>query len=184
MNSDQKLAYILNFKDFKGFKKVLNIKFRYKIGRVIGEGSFGQVRIALHRQANLKCAIKIIRKDKIEAHQILKDLIRGELQVLEELSHPNIMRIYEILDDEKFYFIVSEFIRYGELYDYIVQRSESALGPMSEQEVISVAKQLFYALNYMHVQGIAHRDIKPENILIDSIDGNKIQIKLTDFGFA
>lgn len=44
----------------------------------------------------------------------------GELQVLEDTSHPNIMRIYEILDDEKFYYIVSEFIRYGELYDYIV----------------------------------------------------------------
>ena len=41
MNSDEKLKYILNFKDFKGFKKVINIKFRYKIGRVIGEGSFG-----------------------------------------------------------------------------------------------------------------------------------------------
>lgn len=50
------------------------------------------------------------------------------------------MRIYEILDDEKFYFIVSEFIRYGELYDYIVQRSESSLGPMTENEVKSVAK--------------------------------------------
>ena len=94
------------------------------------------------------------------------------------------MRIYEILDDEKFYYIVSEFIRYGELYDYIVQRSESALGPMTENEVKSVAKQLFYALNYMHERNIAHRDIKPENILIDSIDGNTLQIKLTDFGFA
>lgn len=51
---------------------------------------------------------------------MLKDLIRGELQILEDTSHPNIMRIYEILDDDKFYFIVSEFIRYGELYDYIV----------------------------------------------------------------
>ena len=49
MNSDEKFYHILNFKDFKGFKKVLNIKMRYKIGRVIGEGSFGQVRIALHR---------------------------------------------------------------------------------------------------------------------------------------
>lgn len=94
------------------------------------------------------------------------------------------MRIYEILDDEKFYFIVSEFIKYGELYDYIVQRSESTLGPMTENEVKQVAKQLFYALNYMHSQNIAHRDIKPENILIDSIDGNNLQIKLTDFGFA
>lgn len=79
MTSDDKFFHILNFKDFKGFKKVLNIKFRYKIGRVIGQGSFGQVRIAIHRLANLKCAIKIIRKDKIEQHQVLKDLIRGEL---------------------------------------------------------------------------------------------------------
>ena len=49
MTSDERFCHILNFKDFKGFKKVLNIKLRYKIGRVIGEGSFGQVRIALHR---------------------------------------------------------------------------------------------------------------------------------------
>ena len=46
----------------------------------------------------------------------------NELQILEDTSHPNIMRVYELLHDEKFYFVVSEFIRYGELYDYIVQK--------------------------------------------------------------
>ena len=66
--AEQRHAHVLNFKDFKGFKKVANVKERYKIGRVLGEGSFGQVRIALHRQANVKCAIKIIRKDKIAEH--------------------------------------------------------------------------------------------------------------------
>ena len=59
---------MLSFKDFKGLKYVENIKERYKIGRVLGEGSFGQVRIALHRLAGVKCAIKIIRKDKINEH--------------------------------------------------------------------------------------------------------------------
>ena len=61
----------MNFKDFRGFKAVTNIKDRYKIGKVIGEGSFGQVRIGLHRQAHIKCAIKIIKKDKVGEHEIL-----------------------------------------------------------------------------------------------------------------
>ena len=66
-----KYRKLLSFKEFRGFKSIDNIKERYKIGRVIGEGSFGQVRIALHRQANVKSAIKIIRKDKIAEHEIL-----------------------------------------------------------------------------------------------------------------
>ena len=125
LNANQRYGSILSFKDFKGFKQVKNIKDRYKIGRVLGEGSFGQVRIALHRQAEVKCAIKIIRKDKIDEHDILQELMKNELTVLEETSHPSIMRIYELLEDDKFFFIVSEFIRYGELYDFIVDRTNS-----------------------------------------------------------
>lgn len=97
MTSDQKANYVLSFKDFKGLKYVENIKDRYKIGRVLGEGSFGQVRIALHRQAEIKCAIKIIRKEQVNSHKILQDLMRNELKILEDTSHPNIMRIYELL---------------------------------------------------------------------------------------
>jgi len=59
---------------------------------------------------------------------------------LEDTSHPNIMRIYELLEDDKFYFIVSEFIKFGELYDYVVKRSDSNLGPMTENEVKIVAR--------------------------------------------
>jgi serine/threonine protein kinase len=125
----------MNFKDFKGFKKVQNIKDRYKIGRILGEGSFGQVRIAMHRQANIKCAIKIIKKEKINEHKILKALMQNELLVLEETSHPNIMRIYELLHDDKFYFIISEFVRCGELYDFVVQR-----GNLTEYEVRKIVR--------------------------------------------
>jgi serine/threonine protein kinase len=73
--AEKKHNCIMNFKDFRGFKKIDNIKSRYKIGRVLGQGSFGEVRIALHRQAEVKCAIKIIAKDKIDAHEQLKDLM-------------------------------------------------------------------------------------------------------------
>ena len=79
MSKDERIHHILNFKDFRGIKKANNIKDRYKIGRVLGEGSFGQVRIAMHRQANYKCAIKVIRKDKFENRKILESLMRNEL---------------------------------------------------------------------------------------------------------
>lgn len=109
--------------------------------------------------------------------------MKDELKVLEEVSHPNIMRIYELLHDDHLYFIVSEFLRYGEMYDYIVQRSKHAdVGAITESEVRHIAFQLFYALNYMHERKIMHRDIKPENILIDS--PQNLTIKLADFGFA
>ena len=120
MSAEFKFSLVQSFKTFRGLKKIENIKDRYKIGQVLGEGSFGQVRIAIHRQANIKCAIKIIKKEKVNEHQILKDLMANELQVLEETSHPNIMRIYELLHDEKFYFVVSEYVKYGELYDFII----------------------------------------------------------------
>ena len=71
MNNKDKFSHILNFKDFKGFKQVENIRTRYKIGKVLGEGSFGTVRIAQHRQADVKVAVKIIGKEKIEAHVLL-----------------------------------------------------------------------------------------------------------------
>lgn len=66
--------------------------------------------------------------------------MKNELQILEDTSHPNIMRIYELLEDDKFYFVVSEFIRFGELYDYVIKRGQSNLGQMSEKEVKTVAK--------------------------------------------
>lgn len=87
------------------------------------------------------------------------------------------MTIYELLHDDTHYFIVSEFLQGGELYNYLVDK-----GSLSEDEVKDIVQQLYLALNYMHKNKIVHRDIKPENILIDSKED--MSIKLTDFGFA
>ena len=103
--------------------------------------------------------------------------MQNELTILENTSHPNVMRIYELLNDDKFFFVVSEYIKYGELYEFIVKR-----GGITEEEVIKIVRQIYLALNYMHKSNIVHRDIKPENILIDSIDD--LYVKLTDFGFS
>ena len=60
-----------------------------------------------------------MKKDKLKDHQVLKDLMQSELNVLGRVSHPNILGIYELLHDDKFYFIVSEYLEHGELYDFI-----------------------------------------------------------------
>ena len=64
----------------------------------------------------------------------------NELQVLEETSHPNIMRIYELLHDDKFYFVISEYVKHGELYDFIVSRANSEKGALTESEVQKIVK--------------------------------------------
>ena len=87
------------------------------------------------------------------------------------------MRIYELLQDDKHFFIVSEYVKSGELYDFVVKR-----GSLTETEVRKIIRQVYLSLNYMHKINIVHRDLKPENILMDSLDD--LSVKLTDFGFA
>jgi calcium-dependent protein kinase len=89
------------------------------------------------------------------------------------------MRIFELLEDVDRYYIVSEYIRGGELYERIVK-----LKSFTEAKVAEIVYQLILALNYMHQNGIMHRDIKAENILMESKDPEDLRLKVTDFGFA
>lgn len=181
--SKEKYVKILNFKNYKGFKWIEKFSERYQLGRILGEGTFGFVQMGLHRHADLMCAIKIIKKTDLEKDQALMEELEDELRILEEVCHPMIIQVYELLHDADNLYIVSEYMRYGQLNEYIRNRNwESHSGAMIESEVKHVAFQIFYALNYMHGKGIMHRDIKPENILIESL--KDLRIKLADFGFA
>ena len=88
------------------------------------------------------------------------------------------MRIYELLHDDKYYYIISEYVQHGDLYKYMINTENE----LTENDNKKIVKQIFLALNYMHARNIIHRDIKPENILISSIENH--EIKLADFGFA
>lgn len=92
-----------------------------------------------------------------------------------------IMRIYELLHDDKNYYVVSEYLRGGQLFETLVKKLKEG-SSMTEADVQKITKQLYLALNYMHEKGIMHRDIKPENILLES--KKDFNIKLADFGFA
>ena len=140
----------MNFKDFKGLKFIGNIKDKYKIAEVLGRGTFGEVRKCQHKQAKVKLAIKIISKNKVENNETFKALMENELQILEDISHPNIVRIFELLHDENNYYIVSELMRHGELFELANKRENSEEGGLTEDEIHTITKEIFLALNFMH----------------------------------
>lgn len=108
-----------------------------------------------------------------------QELNKNEFIVLEETVHPHITRVFELMEDNRSYYIVMELISGGNLFDKI-----HSMHHFSEDKAASIIKQLCLALNYMHGLSIMHRDLKPENILCEQSDDGEIIIKLTDFGFA
>ena len=105
-----------------------------------------------------------------------------ELDVLSKTDHPHMVRVFELLQDETSFYIVTELVRGGELYDHIIKVKR-----VSEAQAADILRQILLAVNYMHQQSIVHRDIKPENILLapeEQASPAKLNLKLTDFGFA
>ena len=150
-----------------------NISKEYILGKTIGTGSFGQVRLAIHKPTKQTRAIKIIKKKEIDMESLL-----SEISVLSKLSHPSIMQIYEIFEDSLNVYLVSEYCKGGELFEIISQK-----GSFTEKEACLIMKQLMSGICYSHQNGIVHRDLKPENIIMDdeSVD---LTIKIIDWGCA
>jgi len=121
-------------------------------------------------------AIKIVTKAKLsdEDEAALKD----EITVLKELQHPSIIRLYDVFEEKDYYYLVTEKMTGGELFDRIVQKSY-----YNEKEARDTCVILFKAIQYCHSKQVAHRDLKPENLLLQSAD-NDSNIKIADFGFA
>ncbi|TIB99286.1 Pkinase-domain-containing protein [Wallemia mellicola] len=150
---------------------VLRTIGNYTLGRTLGSGSYGIVRLSTHRLVKgARVAVKSVSK----THNQLSALVR-ELHHYRRLSHPHIAQLLEIVATEKDIHLVTELCDGGELFDYLVDK-----GRLSDTETRRVFGQLMLALHYLHSNGVVHRDLKLENILLDK-DGN---VKLGDFGFA
>merc|ERR1712085_136316 len=102
----------------------------------------------------------------------------GEIQVLNELQHPHIIRLYKVFEEKDFWYLITEKMMGGELFDRIVAKSY-----YNEKEARDVCKILFEAIGMCHDNAVAHRDLKPENLLLRSED-NDSEIKIANFGFA
>ena len=161
------------------------VETRYDIIKIIGEGGFGKVYYAKNKFSNTEVSIKTINKSKNENLLFDNLSIKNEIDVLKSLSHPNIMKIYEFYSNEESYFLVNEYIKYGELSKRIKQT-------FSELQISVIIFQILKGLSYIHSHNIIHRDIKLENIMINDIENilinGKIEqfywIKIIDFGIA
>jgi len=154
----------------------LTFSDQYKIGKALGEGAFSVVREAANRRTGESYAVKVITKSKlsIEDENALKD----EISILENLKHENIIYLVCHFNEPTFYYLVTEMMRGGELFDRIVAKTY-----YNEKEARDVCKILFEAISYCHAEGVAHRDLKPENLLLMS-KTDDLTIKIADFGFA
>jgi len=105
----------------------------YKIGKVLGEGAFGEVRLCTHRETKEKRAVKVLKKENMDETE--KAAMINEINILRGLDHPNIVKIFEYFEDEKRFYIVTEHIQGGELFDEIIAR-----GKFSERDAAVLLK--------------------------------------------
>lgn len=148
----------------------------YELGKEIGRGGFSVVIECTEKKTGEKYAIKCIKKTMVEGDDI--KLLRREIAIMKGVSHPNILKLYEVFEDEDEFFLVMELVEGKELFDKIVDK-----GQYSEADAAHIVRQIVSAVDYLHANGIAHRDLKPENLLSAGSDGNEI-IKIADFGFS
>ncbi|KAL8802726.1 MAG: hypothetical protein Q9182_003624 [Xanthomendoza sp. 2 TL-2023] len=147
----------------------------YILGKTLGEGEFGKVKLGWRRDGSVQVAVKLIRREALGGNPSRLPKIYREINILRELSHPNIVRLHEMTETEKYIGIVLEYASGGELFDYILLHRY-----LKDNAARKLFAQLISGVGYLHKKGIVHRDLKLENLLLDR---NK-NIIITDFGFA
>ena len=158
--------------DFKNFEKVIEGIFPKQLGC----GSFGRVFLVSHKETKELFALKTIEKRKIMVTYGKLDIIYDEINIHSKLLHENIIKVYNIFEDEESINIIMEYAQNGNLYQLIKKEKNG----FSEAKAFDYFIQMINAVYYLHSNNIIHRDIKPENILISK--DNKL--KLCDFGWA
>ncbi|XP_071234611.1 serine/threonine-protein kinase MARK2 isoform X3 [Salvelinus alpinus] len=145
----------------------------YRLLKTIGKGNFAKVKLARHVLTGKEVAVKIIDKTQLNSSSLQK-LFR-EVRIMKLLNHPNIVKLFEVIETEKTLYLVMEYASGGEVFDYLV-----AHGRMKEKEARAKFRQIVSAVQYCHQKCIVHRDLKAENLLLDS----DMNIKIADFGFS
>uniref|UniRef100_A0A3Q2Y6U5 non-specific serine/threonine protein kinase n=1 Tax=Hippocampus comes TaxID=109280 RepID=A0A3Q2Y6U5_HIPCM len=125
----------------------------YRLLKTIGKGNFAKVKLARHVLTGKEVAVKIIDKTQLNSSSLQK-LFR-EVRIMKMLNHPNIVKLFEVIETEKTLYLVMEYASGGEVFDYLV-----AHGRMKEKEARAKFRQIVSAVQYCHQKCIVHRDLK------------------------
>lgn len=180
-----RMYYFLENEEREEWVKALRVAAGYRAvsdyydvsKKVLGKGKFGIVKLATHKKTGKEVAIKMVSKTQMTPEDL--ELQRNEIEILKVCQHPSIIRLLDIFENETDIYLVMEYMKGGDLFDYLQRRDFT----IKESLACNFAHQIATAIFYLHSYGVAHRDLKPENIIV-SDDSETPEIKITDFGLS
>ncbi|XP_004208678.2 SNF-related serine/threonine-protein kinase [Hydra vulgaris] len=153
-----------------------NIAGLYDMERSLGSGHFAVVKLARHVFTGEKVAVKVIDKSKLDG--VAKSHLYQEVRCMKLVQHPNIVRLYEVIDTQTKLYLILEYGDGGDMYDHIMRYEGQGI---SEAKACHYFRQILSAIDYCHKLHVVHRDLKPENVIFFK---SQDIAKLTDFGFS
>ena len=182
--SKERKYYLTNENEYikwvESIRKVVhysNLRDIYEIKGNLGKGKFGLVKLGIHKESGRQVAVKIINKEYVEGMEL--EQIKSEIDILKIAKHPNIIKLYDVFENEKYIYIIMEYCSGGDLFSYIEKRDFK----IKEERAAEIVHKLCTAAYFLHQYGIVHRDLKPENILMTD-DTDEADIRLVDFGLG
>ncbi|XP_068778240.1 death-associated protein kinase 2-like isoform X2 [Struthio camelus] len=158
-----------------------NVEDLYELLEKLGSGHFGVVKRCRQRSTGTFYAAKFVKMRKRRGSRLGLDRaqVEREVSILQQLDHPNIMRLHDLFASKAETVLILELIGGGELFDFIAEKEM-----LSEEEAVEFLAQILRAVEYLHARRIAHLDLKPENIMLLEKDVPEPRIKIVDFGLA
>ena len=180
----EKSYYFDNEEDFNKWFEKLNLAVqnkslfdKYEVRQKIGKGKFGLVKSGINKETHKQVAIKIMAKKNMDKSDL--ELAKVEIDILKISQHPNIIKLYDIYENENYIYIIMEYCSGGDLLSYF----EYYEYELKETKVCEIIHKLSMAIYFLHSYGIVHRDLKPENILMTDLTP-EADIRLLDFGLS